>query len=120
MTKPQLTIPKGELVTGSHCPECGGFLDGATGVFEGDQPDAKSQPKEGDVSICFYCSSLLKYGENLQLRNPTEEELAEIKADEKQWAIITHLREAMTRANEEREEKKGLTILGHGVDPWED
>lgn len=110
MTKIELIVSKGEKIQGSNCPECGRFLDAASGVIGGNQP-AKCQPRVGDISICFCCGVLLKYGENLQLRRLTEEEIVALKSDERNWEIINHL---MEKLNEYRTFAEGLTILGHG------
>lgn len=43
------------------CPSCGKKLDAATAVSEA------ARPKDGDLTVCFYCGSILVFGENLSL-----------------------------------------------------
>lgn len=59
------------------CPGCGAHLEDATGVEFGSQagelPPAPV-PQEGDLAICVYCGSLLKYGANLSLLKTSKQE----------------------------------------------
>ena len=54
----------GRLATSPVCPQCGKTLDGFTSAaLDG------ARPKPGDVSICFYCATVLEFcGESLALR----------------------------------------------------
>ena len=62
-------------VPGAHCPNCGKWVDGATGV------SADARPSPGDISICIYCSHLSAYADDLTLRHLTDEEMIEIAGD---------------------------------------
>lgn len=44
------------------CPSCNIELDAAEGVT-----DPNAIPKPGDVTVCFYCSTVLEYTEDMQL-----------------------------------------------------
>jgi hypothetical protein len=50
------------------CPKCGGKIDAAAAV-SGDRP-----PREGDLSVCAYCTTLSLYCADLTLRLPTPAE----------------------------------------------
>lgn len=52
----------------SPCPECKKVMDGAT-CFNED-----AVPGPGDVTVCMYCSALLVYEKDMQLRKMTPEE----------------------------------------------
>lgn len=56
---------------GSPCPNCGTVLDGWTGV-DGVKPNI------GDISLCWYCGELGKFGPNFVLCKLTDEELIAI------------------------------------------
>ena len=62
----------------SSCIDCGKKLDAA---FAADpaHPDA---PLPGSISICMYCHHLMIYGDDMTLRNPTDEEMTELAGDE--------------------------------------
>lgn len=59
----------------SECPECGKKLDAATGV------QADQAPRPGDVSICIYCRTWLRFTDDLTLRIMTKEDLEEMPLD---------------------------------------
>lgn len=58
------------------CPQCGTVLDGATSL------EGKFTPKPGDVTVCAYCATFLKYDEYLFLRILPEEEFAKLEKTE--------------------------------------
>lgn len=43
----------------SHCPRCGKNLDAATAPF------APVRPQPGDVTVCFYCATVLEFTEDM-------------------------------------------------------
>ena len=47
----------------SVCPVCGTQMEGATSLEDED----RSGPTPGALGICWYCATILKYGENLEL-----------------------------------------------------
>ena len=59
----------------SGCPVCFRKLDGTTCLT------ADAKPKSGDVSVCFYCASLLEYDENLNVIKMTEKTMRELDLD---------------------------------------
>lgn len=56
-------------LSGCPCLSCGKILDAAT-TFTG-----KAKPRVGDISICMYCGHIAAYGENVQLRPLSDEEM---------------------------------------------
>jgi len=62
----------------SNCINCGKKLD-ASFAADPTHPDA---PTPGSVSICMYCHHLMIYGDDMILRNPTNEEMMELAGDE--------------------------------------
>jgi hypothetical protein len=49
-----------------HCPKCGGLIDGATGIENGKLGSPLNQgelPPIGSFSVCSYCLTPLKVGE---------------------------------------------------------
>jgi hypothetical protein len=61
------------LVPEARCPDCRKLMDAASGVNDGE-----GGPTPGSIAICFYCHHLAIYGEDMKLRNPTDEEVVEI------------------------------------------
>ena len=56
----------------SNCLSCGYLLDAATPV-EIDHP-----PSSGDVTICIACGHIMAFGDELELRELTNEEIKDI------------------------------------------
>jgi hypothetical protein len=56
----------------TNCPHCGHKANAATCTHD------DAAPNEGDVGICFKCGEWNVYGDDMQLRLPTDAELAEI------------------------------------------
>lgn len=52
------------------CPNCGKTLDAAT-ACEGDR-----KPAPGDFTVCIYCAIILRFDNDMNLREVTKEELA--------------------------------------------
>lgn len=50
------------LTEDHECPGCGAVLNAATGT------DSESVPREGDISVCYKCGSLLEFNEDLSVR----------------------------------------------------
>jgi hypothetical protein len=57
----------------SPCPRCGRILDGAMHLDN-------STPDPGDITICIECSTLSVFDDKLHLREPTDEEMADMLA----------------------------------------
>lgn len=68
--------------TPTACFSCGNLLDAAQSVKGGEVPSA------GTISVCFYCSSIAIFDEDLSLRGFTEEELQNLMADAAAMATI--------------------------------
>ena len=62
-------------VPGSACINCGKDIDAASPVSGG------RGPQPGDLSICLYCRHLMVYGDDLRVRNLTDEEAIEVAGD---------------------------------------
>lgn len=63
------------LMPVSVCIVCDMKLDAATCIT------SKATPREGDASLCLYCGNVAVFGADRKLRQPTEEEAAQIKND---------------------------------------
>lgn len=66
-----------------QCPVCRSRLDAATNLT------GKTAPTDGDVSICFDCSSIVVFTADLKLRLPTDDELLVYVKDERITRIVT-------------------------------
>lgn len=87
----------------TKCLGCGTRIDAATQIVREDGEVAK--PHEGAVTICLHCGHVMIYADDHgRLRNPTEEELAELAADE---AIVrfNNLRGPVLKAYEAEEKR---------------
>lgn len=71
------------------CPHCGAKLNRTAGVAKAGKPQPKLQ--EGAVTMCFACGEWSVFDANLDMRKPTEDELAEIALN----PVAQKLREAM-------------------------
>lgn len=60
----------------STCPHCHIEMTGAMNV------SADDAPSPGDATICLYCGGWSIFDDELRMRLPSEQEFAEIKADE--------------------------------------
>lgn len=58
-----------------RCPHCDHKLDAATSV------EGESAPGPGDVTVCFYCTAFLVFGDALTLRLMTTDEIGELDAE---------------------------------------
>ena len=68
----------------SACPQCGKVLDAATPT----RLEDKRAPEPGDISVCLHCHGLLVYGDDMSLREPTDDEIVELAGDpELVWAM---------------------------------
>jgi hypothetical protein len=63
-------------VPATTCPGCHTKLDGATALNNDTSP-----PQPGAVTVCFYCAAAAVYDDQLQLRHPTDDELAAMVRD---------------------------------------
>lgn len=62
----------------THCPKCGTFLDAASVLRSGHIP----MPKPGDFTVCIGCGVIMTFGDQLQLQEVSEAELAALKPKE--------------------------------------
>jgi hypothetical protein len=84
------------------CPTCGKWLDASEGVTVTGtiQIEEEKLPKEGDVTICMGCATVLRFGKNLQVENLTGEDLNNIKKDPHVRKLIETTRLAVELAKE--------------------
>lgn len=66
---------KGRLLPTSVCLNCGKELDAASQVRDEDRP------KSGDVTVCIGCGHLMAYGDDMVLRELTDDEIIEVAGD---------------------------------------
>jgi hypothetical protein len=59
-------------VPDTRCVNCNKLLDGAAAIA------GSRGPRPGDVTVCLDCRHLMVYGDDLQLRNPTDDEIVEM------------------------------------------
>jgi hypothetical protein len=72
-----------ELPAGEPCLRCGARLDAATGL------SSASPPKEGDISICWYCAHLAAFTADGSLRPLTEAERVQVIVDVEVQKAVT-------------------------------
>lgn len=59
------------------CPSCGVPLNACGGPYD-------NGPEPGDITLCVYCHAVLIFeqaGERLTLRQPTDDEMIELRSD---------------------------------------
>lgn len=69
-------MPKFKLSEDIKCPSCGMKADGAVCV-----EDDTKRPKPGNFSVCFECTTFLKFADDLSLMVLTAEEMRELPED---------------------------------------
>ena len=62
-------------VPSTRCTNCGKDMDAA------DPTSGGRGPKPGDVAICFYCHHLMVYGDELILRELTDQEIKQVAGE---------------------------------------
>jgi hypothetical protein len=62
-------------IPGSACLNCGRNLDATTSIY---RTDHNKSLRSGDISICFYCSHIAVFGDDLRIRGLTDTEMIEI------------------------------------------
>lgn len=85
--KKEIKINKTVKTSINFCPCCECKLSAATGI------DKTKRPSSGAVSICYSCTSILIFCDDLSLREATVEEEREIMQNDK----IRTLRQVMQR-----------------------
>jgi RNase P subunit RPR2 len=70
------TAKDGSRLPKSVCQNCGKPLDAAARP-QADEP----RPGPGDVTVCLGCGHIMVYADDMNLRHPTGEEMAEIAGD---------------------------------------
>ncbi len=75
----------------SKCPTCGKKLNAAKALEE------QSTPVAGDISICFYCGSILSFQEDLSMKRMDIDELLSLPKD-----LQETLRKALMSLTEDR------------------
>lgn len=56
-----------------RCLNCGHNVNKAASV------DDDMSPSPGDATICLYCSHIMIFTDDMAMRNPTDEELSQIR-----------------------------------------
>lgn len=66
------------LKTNPLCPKCKSDLSGASNVSPG-----RVAPRDGDITVCIYCSTVLKFVEALsELKCVSDEEINQIEKEQ--------------------------------------
>lgn len=60
-----------------YCPVCKHLCDRASSAY------GQAVPDPGDITVCFYCTSVNVFGDDMALRVITEEELAQLNGEMK-------------------------------------
>jgi hypothetical protein len=94
--------PTGHRVKESQCPTCKKVLSAAAEIHGGN-----AQPKPGDLSVCFYCGSFIRFMPDMQLRLMTIEEIAEWD-DNTRIAMMRMRQEALEFRESHRQRKVAL------------
>ena len=68
---------EGANLPSSPCTNCGKLVDSATAL------DGDHTPKPGDVTICLYCHHLMVFADDMTVRNPTDDEVREMRSEER-------------------------------------
>ena len=89
---------KSRQVPDSPCPECGNVLGMATGI------GSDRMPSEGDVSVCGYCATIVRFKADLQLRTATADEIAEMPPDVR--ATLRQVQRATREARREHDRRE--------------
>lgn len=79
-----------------YCPECRTGLDAVSPVTS----EAKSNPKPGDVSVCFYCGTVLCYDEGGAIVRATRDDID--KLDPEDAFILGGIVGAICKRNREK------------------
>jgi len=87
-------MPESFHVPPVMCPSCGKHLDAAS------SPDDDVKPSVGDISVCIYCSHICVFGDDMVLRNPTDEEMLQIAGDKQVIAVVNVTADFRKRARE--------------------
>jgi len=75
------------------CPNCDHKLDASTDPNGSDD----SLPVAGDVSICMYCCAVIRYQDDLSLKEIDENDIAEIGVDF--YDQVMQVKSSLTRYN---------------------
>ena len=91
------------ILVPSPCPRCKRIQTAAADIYDKD-----AIPIPGDVSVCLYCQEVAVFGDDLILREPTEDEIAE-------WPLaeIARLQRLITSKNESDARRKHLESCGY-------
>jgi len=60
----------------TRCPGCSYKIDSASAL-----DGSKVRPRPGDLSLCFHCSLVLMFEEDLTVREATIDEIAELPTE---------------------------------------
>jgi hypothetical protein len=80
-----------QLTPASHCPNCGQCLDSAEAISAGIIGLGVKNPQPGDITVCFYCCSIMAFDDQLALRNLTSQEMHEVAGDRRIVALINEI-----------------------------
>lgn len=59
------------------CPACNYHMDATTKAYG----DGDAKPKQGDVSMCLMCGTLMVFNADLTVRKPTTDENLQFQSD---------------------------------------
>jgi len=94
-------MPHTSRMAETACPGCGVVLNGSTAL------DFDATPSPGDVSVCSECQAVSIWGDDLQLRGFTREEIDEILADDEAMEELTRAVEVLHLVLEADDVRRG-------------
>jgi Zn ribbon nucleic-acid-binding protein len=97
----KLTMGEDITVPESRCTACGHLMNAANVVSE----DGQGIPEPGDITVCIQCGHLMAFGDELRLRDLTDEEAKEIVGDER-ILIIKKARDLALKEHPELKDSK--------------
>lgn len=76
-----MKVGKAQRVATSKCTSCERELDGVTGV------GCDTAPEPGDFTVCIRCGHIMAFGDDLHLRDLTDDEMMMVAGDDRVIAI---------------------------------
>ena len=78
MTNPIHKMPE------MKCPKCGRVLDGASPI----NSEYENPPKEGDITFCMECRTIMEFDKDFNLREMTPDELNNLPQEVIEWLLL--------------------------------
>jgi len=99
-----MTLKLGETIRNQEnvCPYCGTKHDALTGLTDHGEENAEHRgPKPGSFTVCFNCTEIAVFDEDMQQRKVTEEDYASL--DDDQMMELQKARAVLIMSQQERQ-----------------